>query len=376
MSMAVRQRANGRWFVDIRYNHDRIRMNSPENSKKGAQAYEALLRSNLAKGLPILPETVEKKKTFYEFAEYWFVMHVQATNKSTTIRAKRMTLDRHLYPFLKQKKLDEISSRDIEEIKSIKLREALSPKTVNNILSALRACLNCAVEWGEVDRLPKIKMLKVAEQPFRFLSEDECRQLLLGAKSVIDRDMVLCAMRTGMRRGELLGLEWRSVDFNLNQITIQQSYVEGELVSTKNNRIRHVPMVSGLHNVLAQRRQNNGFVFSETGYPVREIRASKWLKRVCERSGIKPLGWHVLRHTFASHLVQKNVPIRAVQMLLGHSSIQMTERYSHLAQSFLEGAINVLEEPNPGESENFGQHLGTETECMRIPQSRYAPKLR
>ena len=358
--MTARQKPNGKWFVDIRHKHDRYRILSPEDSKRGAQAYEAFIRSNLAKGLP--PEgVIEKKnqKTFRDFAEYWFKTYVQTNNRPTTIRAKRNDLNRHIYPLMADVLLRDISANRIETLKAVKLKEGLSPKTINNILSTLRICLNTALEWEEIDRVPKIKWLKVPDQTFDYLNSDECTTLVRGCDNVIMRDMVLCALRTGMRRGELIGLEWSSVDFARNKIIVQQSYVEGNMNSTKNSRIRHIPMTPDLRMVLLERRKLRGFVFSHTGKPVRGIRANKWLYSLCKRIEMRPIGWHVLRHTFASHLVMKGVPMRAVQMLLGHSSIQMTERYAHLSPSTLNDAVLVLDQSETVVLQNFGHHLGT-----------------
>lgn len=370
MNMAARQRSNnGRWFVDFRFSHKRYRLISPENSKKGAQAFESFLRSNLAKGIPVEEVIEEEEKTFYEFAEYWFRTYVETNNKPTTKRAKRMTLNAHLYPHFKDLKLSEITSMRIERLKAEKLKSGLSVKTVNNILSTLRVCLNTAFEWNELKAMPKIKWLKVSDQPFDFLNEEECLALLNAAQTVIERDMLLCAMRTGMRRGELLGLEWSSVDFARNKIVVQQSYVEGHLHSTKNNRIRYIPMSADLRHVLMQRKKLKGFVFSETEKPVRGIMASKWLYKLCERAEMRSIGWHVLRHTFASHLVMKGVPMRAVQMLLGHSSIQMTERYSHLAPSTLHDAVAVLDKSETLVFRDFGHHMGTDLKVISASQT-------
>jgi integrase len=345
MSMAVQQRPDdGRWRIDLRYGNKRIRRNSPENSKKGAEAYEALLRSRLARGLSIEPEEEKKSViTFREFGNYWHKTSVLVNNKPTTARAKRTHMDLHLFPLIGKKPLDEITRADIERIKTTKIGAGLSPKTVNNILSTLSVALNEALEQDYIEKTPKIRWLKHADQSFDFLNEDECGALVTGTSDVILRDMVLCAMRTGMRRGELLALEWASVDFHRNQITVERSYVEGNMNSTKNNRIRYIPMTLDLHSTLASRKKLRGYVFSHKGLvPERGIMANKWLYRLCDNIEMRRIGWHVLRHTFASHLVMKGIPIRAVQVLLGHSTVQMTERYAHLSPSTLQDAVSVL----------------------------------
>lgn len=76
---------------------------------------------------------------------------------------------------------------------------------------------------------------------------------------------------------------------------------------------------------------------------------SRWIRKACDRAGIRRVGWHLLRHTFASRVVSRGVPIRTLQQLLGHASITMTERYAHLAPATLIDAVRVLEEDRNGE---------------------------
>ena len=84
---------------------------------------------------------------------------------------------------------------------------------------------------------------------------------------------------------------------------------------------------------------------------------AKPLWRACRRAGLRRVGWHILRHTFASHLVMRGVPLKAVQELLGHTTIQMTMRYSHLAPEIGRQAVAVLEQPANGDAMAPAWHL-------------------
>ncbi len=90
-------------------------------------------------------------------------------------------------------------------------------------------------------------------------------------------------------------------------------------------------------------------IFCENKKPLNQIKYCKLLYKACRGSNLREIGWHVLRHTFASHLAQKNIFIKAIQELLGHSDIKTTMRYAHLSPSELRSAVDVL---------NFGQHVG------------------
>ena len=108
-------------------------------------------------------------------------------------------------------------------------------------------------------------------------------------------------------------------------------------------------------------RKKKGLVFDQiNGKPLQPYLAVSALRRMCRRSGLRRIGWHTLRHTFASHLVMRGVPLRHVQKLMGHSSVVMTERYSHLAPSSLQDAISVLN----GENQNFENHM--ETKILKL----------
>jgi integrase len=365
--MSVRKIRNS-WWVDFRFMGTRFRKRSPENSKAGAQAFESLMRQKVARGESLdAKPTPPAVATFQAFAQEWLETYAKPNNKPSTYRAKEMILRLHLTPRFGDTSLENIGNQSIEQLKAIELHRGTSTKTLNNILSVLRTMLNCAVEWGQLKQAPRIVWSKVPPQKFDFLSQEEIDSLLVAAKGSHWYPMLLCALRTGMRLGELSGLDWEDVDLNKRMITIRKSYVEGKLVSPKSNRIRHIPIANDLGVVLAGLRKSGGLVFlRSSGAPVSTAHAWTQLRIVCKRAGLRKIGWHTLRHTFASHLVMKGVPIRAVQMLMGHSTIQMTERYSHLSPSSLSDAIAMLESPKYHALENFGQQVGNTGQPMSL----------
>ena len=116
--------------------------------------------------------------------------------------------------------------------------------------------------------------------------------------------------------------------------------------TTKSQRIRHVPLTRDLRETLLGARRGEGLVFpNDDGEPWNPDAAARALHRRCARANVRPIGWHILRHTFASHLAIKGISLRVIQDLLGHSTIAMTERYAHLTSSSLHDAVRVLEPP-------------------------------
>ncbi len=330
--------------MDFRFEGTRYRKKSPENSQAGARAYEALLRSRLAKGES--PDQHKKEvKTFAEFSQEWFETYVKTNNKPSEQMTKEQLLRLHLVPFFGRSPLRSIDSHSIESFKARQLKHGYSRKTVNNHLSALRRCLSHAVEWGRLDTLPLVKWLSTTPPTFDFLSEPECELLLSDMTEPSWRPMLITARFTGMRVGELLALDWSDVDLKRRQIAVSRALYKGVISSTKTHRVRHLPMATVVAEAFASLPHKTGFVFSQNGgaSPVTARAAGCAIERFCRRARIRRIGWHVLRHTFASHLVAKGTPIRTVQALMGHSTIAMTERYSHLSNADLRTAVDSLE---------------------------------
>ncbi len=256
--------------------------------------------------------------------------------------------------------ISQITAHHIERYKAHTLRTGVTSKTLKNRLTVLRKCLVTAFEWlGLAGMPPKVLWPKCPPPRTDYLSAEECDLLLSNAEGVI-YEMVLTALRTGMRQGELKGLQWSSIDWQNRSIAVRHSRCDRtkELVSPKSNRERHIPMDTDVHVMLFKRMKATGYVFLDAdGRPFDSRRLVHRLKGACKRAGLRPMGWHTLRHTFASHLAMKGAPMTAVQMLLGHTSITTTMRYTHLAPSTLRAAIDLLN-PKTAFAADFGQPVG------------------
>lgn len=347
--------------MDFRFNHQRYRMRSPENSKAGAEAYEAVLRQKVTRGESINADTgLPQQQTFEAFAWRWYETYVIPNNKYLEQRAKKYILQSSLIPFFGKFRVEEITTHHVEQYKAQALKQELSRKTINNYLAVLSKCVRTAYDWQKLSGIPpKVVWLKVPPPQTDFLSADECELLLSKADGAI-REMILTALRTGMRHGELAGLQWSSIDWQNRRINVRHTRCPrtGELRSPKSNRERHIPMDVDVYEMLFKRKQSTGYVFLDTdGIPFPAHRLLRQLREVRYRAGLRPLRWHTLRHTFASHLAMNGVPLNIVQALLGHSTITMTMRYAHVAPSALQSAIELLN-PRTAISSDFGQPVG------------------
>lgn len=370
--MSVRKFRNT-WWVDFRFNRQRIRKKSPDNTMAGAKSYEALLRRKLSKGEQLDSKEQVAIPTLKDFSQKWFDTYVMNNNKYSEQRQKKITLRAHLIPFFGKLKLDQINSLKIEEYKAKKIESGLAPKTVNNHLAILGKCLHTAEEWIEdLPAVPKIRLLKVPPQKIEFLSKEECELLLSGAKDQW-YEMILIAIKTGLRFGEIIGLQWQDINFNINVLTVRQSIVWDIVGSPKSNKERTIPLTKELSTTLARRKESNGLLFiRKNGKSPNQETAIRTLQRICKQVGLRYIGWHKLRHTFASHLAEAGVPIKAIQELLGHSNIQTTMRYAHLSPSVLEDAISKLESDTF--TVNLGQQVGNTLKCSPELESKNATK--
>ena len=119
-------------------------------------------------------------------------------NKKSEIIQKESVFRNHLNPFFGKKNLDDISNMDIEKYKSEKVGLGLNNKTVNNQLAMLSKFFKVAEEWGVLEKIPKIKKLKVQPQKFDFLTEEECKLLLDNSEGYL-KEMIFFAIKTGLR---------------------------------------------------------------------------------------------------------------------------------------------------------------------------------
>lgn len=367
---------NNKYWIRFRFNRKRYAKASPDNSLAGAKAYEVVLRQRLARGEPIYGIEEPKIKTilFKEFAEEWYDNYVKINNKLSEIRRKRSALNLYLIPAFGKKDIKEINSCDIEKFKAERLKQKLSSKYINNLLCVLGKCLHIAEEWEYLNKTPKIKLLKVAPQKFDYLSIEESNFLLVNSSGLL-HELILLALHTGLRFGEIIALTWGDVNLKENILTVSSSVARGYLGSTKNNKIRHIPLSKELIKMLEYKKNNrvkDNLVFpNKVGKFLIQERCRGWLHKLCKNIELRKIGWHTFRHTFASRLAENGISMRTIQELLGHADTNTTMRYAHLSPLVLREAIKTLEKPV---IINIGRNTGTiekrdqEFEACLIPQ--------
>lgn len=340
------------WMVDVNFEHadgqvERVRKVSPVQTKRGAEEYERQVRASL------LDPTPPKKEVprFGPFVEerWWPTYPKSAGNRHTTVTEKASHLKLHIRPAFDRMRLDEINQESIERFHAKLTDVGLSPKSRKNIGGTLRRVLASAVDWGLIAALPRFPKVKVPDAAFDYFDAEETAKLLAAANSSEERTLLLFPFRTGARAGEQLALEWGDVDFVNRKIVFRRSSTLGVVGPTKSGHERKVPLTPSLEAALKQFKHLRGDrVFcNPDGTPLTIWQLHDRLWRACRRAGLRRIRWHDARHSFASQLVMAGTPLRQVQEWLGHSTIVMTMRYSHLAPNGGQEFIAALDrDPN------------------------------
>jgi integrase len=311
------------------------------------------------KGLRKIKEETQKdgtiKKIQTGMIEIWKKGFGNVSVKEIDQRAVVRFLNQHMQPK---------TNVDDMPVKKGGASRAASASTRNRHLAMLRAMFNKGIEWGLVGSNPCDGIPKLREAPprDRFLTPEEVETLLANAPETL-KPFLVVALHTGMRHGEILQLSWPDVDFVNRLVKIRES---------KSGKSRSIPMDQTLFDTLhgLSSRFGKGFVF-----PNQRTHVNQTFRRLCGKVKLENFRFHDLRHTFASHLVMKGVPIKTVQEYLGHANLTMTMRYSHLAPSHHREAIRILDSaytPTPAASQPKASSQGSSDHCTPAARSETA----
>jgi len=329
--MAIYQRGNN-WYVDFRFKGQRIR-ESIGPSRKDAEKIIAKKKTEIVenKYLDIRKEPDPVK--FHEFAKE-FLAWAKVNHKPSS-RTSELSNMRSLEKGFNNKNIHEITTWEIEKWK-LKRKGEVKPASVNRELGTLKSMLNKDIEWGKLKESParRVKLLKGITKRLRYLMPNEVQTLISNCSEHL-KPIVIVAVHTGMRKGEILSLRWDQIDFEKGIIT---------LTDTKNDQRRYVPMDETVKSTLVALKRKNDYVFcgKRPGRPLVWVELS--FHKALEKSGIQDFKIHDMRHTFASNLIMNGVDLMTVKELLGHKTIEMTFRYSHLAPDHKMRAVNVLDQ--------------------------------
>ncbi len=356
------RKSDGKWVGSITLDNGKRKVFYGKTQKEVQEKMKVLQRDQQQGLLIVAPnETVE------QFLTQW-VVDRKPSVRIRTYERYECFIRLHVVPVIGKVKMQQLNPQHIKGLYARKLKEGLSPTTVNTLHMMLHKAFDDAVKWSIVSRnvCDMVDVPQRAHHEMKPLTVEEARHLLETAKDHPLEALFVLALTTGLRRGEILALKWS--DINLDKKTIQvqriftrvpgQRYIEAE-PKTKKSR-RSVSLTSNAVELLKQHKKRqseaklkassqwveNNLVFcTSLGTPYNPSKLLERFSTLLKRAGLPHMRFHDLRHSAATILLAMNVHPKIVQELLGHNQISMTmDLYSHVLPGMQEGMIDKLEE--------------------------------
>ncbi len=294
--------------------------------------------------VPSAQNGYDKELTFASAFEIYARDHLPTTKRPDA----SMSVYKNVQPVFGDKLLHDITPHDIDRLIADMTAQGYATQTIKHAIALVRRVYRKVKFWGLYDgSIPteKVTMPKVDAARTRYLTEAEAQALLdaLKKKSQQWHDIAFLSLHTGMRLGEILQLEWQDVDFAGQSLIIRDAKAGS----------RTATLSKSAASILRKRvPQETGLVFPARGTGRASTEASESFKRCVNALGLNDgiadrrqrVVFHTLRHTFASWLAIKGVPLYVISQLLGHKSLAMTQRYAHLCPDAKRDAVAMLDD--------------------------------
>lgn len=328
------------WWMSFTYKGQQVRQSTETDDKKVAEKIFHKVMTDVAEGKWF--ERQQGTHTFSEMMDRYMKEHSKVKKRSTTRDEASL---KHLLPFFGALTLKEVAPSNISQYKSQRLAAEAAAGTLNRELALMKHAFTLAIRewtWAKENPVKMISMEKEAPHKDRWLTDAEEKRLLAACPEWL-REIVVFAVDTGCRRGEILALSWKRLDLAKGVVTI---------FGKKTGEWRGVPLTRRLWDLLVLKQASqkvrslqDNLVFSNPAGQTVNIHELRWaFETALDEAGISNFRFHDLRHSFATRLAQNGVDLFTIQKLLGHKSFATTERYAHHYTESLRRGINVLDE--------------------------------
>jgi len=367
VGVTVREKIKGSgvWWVFV--NHKRQRTSIKVGRRRAALKVGETIQAQLKLGF--FPMQQEKAPTLQIWYQRFEKTYLASAVSASTADSYKYNFKNHVLPALGSKPLDQITRADMEVfVASLVVHKKLAKDTIATIVKELRKVLNHAREHRIISENPAAGLGKLYSQaPTRHeniepLNREEVPLFLKATQTYSPEHYVLflAALHSGLRQGELMGMQWPDIDWNGKFILVKRGIdrVHSMVVPTKNKKIRRVDLSDELLAELALLRKKRKeewlskgkneipewvFCNQKGGWLDASNVVNRHFHKCLEKAGLRRLRFHDLRHTYASLLLTDGAPIAYVSEQLGHSSIELTvKRYGHLTPGANRAFINNL----------------------------------
>jgi len=324
------------WWMSLNVHGKQIRRTTETSDRKLAEAIYSKVHVRLIEG-KYFEQGEETQRTVAELLDRYEREHIPKKASQRTLKGYL----KNLRPFFGQDTLAEITPKVIVQYKAKRYQDGVKPATINRELALMKHAFNLAIkewEWAKQNPVSRVSFEQENNKRDRWLRQEEEGRLLPACPLWV-REIVLVALNTGMRMGEILSLRWETVDLFRRTVTILHS---------KNGDKRTIPlnghMFALLKEKLKDRVSSSEWIFPSQAATKRDGHGlRRAFRKALKTAMIQDFHFHDLRHSFATRLVQAGVDLYKVQKLLGHRSPVMTQRYAHHCSESLRDGVNVLD---------------------------------
>ena len=346
------------WWMYFNYQGQQVRKSSGTQNRRLADAILSKIKVQIIEGR-YFERATTISHTFIELMDRYEKEHVARKLRHRGLKGYMA----NLRGFFGGYNLSEITPKVIVAYKNKRYEDGMAPATINRELANLKKAFNLAMrewEWCDQNPVARVSMEKENNKRDRWLNEEEITRLLEACAPWL-YDLVLFALNTGMRMGEILELTWRGVDFSRRTVTVFRS---------KNGERRTIPVNQTVLAVLTAKPKVRSLVtdrvFCSKAYtPLESGHLRRAFRLSLSKAKIEDFHFHDLRHTFATTLVQSGVDLYKVQQLLGHKSPIMMQRYAHHYPESLRGGVEILDRLRES-STKVAQSAGLEEEAVYV----------
>ena len=353
--MSIHLNKHGIWQISLRTpSGQRFRRTAGTADRREAQELHDKLKHELWRQ----EKLGEKPKRLWDEA---CIRWLQENQGKKSLDSDKIKI--RLLPELRGLLLEDMT-RDL--IHSVVNRKTCSGSTKNRYFALIRAILNkCVNEWDWLDKAPKLKLHKEPKKRIRWLYPEEAQRLVHAlAHLPYMQHLVIFSLATGLRQANVLNLKWEQIDLRRQVAWIYPD-------QAKAGKAIGVPLNHTAMQVLMDRPRVSDYVFTHSkGERVKSISSRVW-REALEKAGIEDFRWHDLRHTWASWLVQQGTPLAALKEMGGWESVEMVQRYAHLAPEHLSQHARLIDSSMPpgiGLVQNFAKVQNQQNADKQINQ--------